>query len=46
VLRQNNEEGVEEGVDRRGVGGVSTIEDKASIEEVEEAASRMKILRG
>jgi acetyl-CoA synthetase len=28
------------------VGDVSTIEDEASIEEVKEAVSRMKILRG
>jgi hypothetical protein len=46
VLRQDNEEGVEEGVDGRGAGGISTIEDEASIEEVKEAASMMKILRG
>jgi len=33
-------------VDRRGRGGdISTIEDEASIEEVKEAVSRMKILR-
>jgi hypothetical protein len=43
VFRRDNEEGVEEDVDRRGCGDISTIEDEASIEE---AASRMKILRG
>jgi hypothetical protein len=46
VLRQDNEEGVEECVDRRGAGGISTIEDETSIEKVKEAASMMKILQG
>jgi hypothetical protein len=46
VFRQDNERVLKRVLTGEAVGDIFTIEDEAFIEEVKEAASRMKILRG